>query len=75
MTSQLGEAQHAQARAEREAASLREGVKSLRDVWVREVKTVKEDWRNGKERLEREREEAVGFRLMRIAIQLIICSD
>lgn len=59
MTAQVAEAQHAQARAEREAASLREAVKSLRDVWAREVRVVREEWRDGKERQEREREEAV----------------
>ncbi|WWD17638.1 hypothetical protein CI109_102079 [Kwoniella shandongensis] len=58
MTAQLTEAQAGQAKAERECSSLRESVKSLRDVWAREVKSVKEEWKRGEEKGRREREEA-----------------
>ncbi len=60
MSVQLIEAQTSQARAEREAGSLRESVRSLRDVWGREVRGVREEWRRGEERGRREREDAVG---------------
>lgn len=61
MTAQLGEAQTNQARAEREATSLRESVKSLRDVWARELKAVREEWKRGEEKGRKEREDAVGL--------------
>lgn len=59
MSAQLTEAQHAQATAEREAASLRGAVKSLRDAWAREIRSVRADWKTGIERSEKDREEAV----------------
>ncbi|OCF42287.1 hypothetical protein I317_03907 [Kwoniella heveanensis CBS 569] len=58
MTAQLTEAQAGQAKAERECASLRDSVRSLRDVWAREVKSVREEWKKGEEKGKREREEA-----------------
>jgi hypothetical protein len=60
MAAQLTDAQSNQARAEREATSLREGVKSLRDVWARDIKSVREEWKKGEEKARAEREEAVG---------------
>ncbi|WVQ97461.1 hypothetical protein IAU59_004574 [Kwoniella sp. CBS 9459] len=58
MTAQLTEAQAGQAKAERECASLRDSVRSLRDVWAREVKSVREEWKRGEEKGKKEREEA-----------------
>ncbi|WRT64392.1 uncharacterized protein IL334_001324 [Kwoniella shivajii] len=58
MTSQLTEAQGGQAKAERECVALRDSVKSLRDVWAREVKMVKDEWKKGEEKGKKEREEA-----------------
>ncbi|KAK8866156.1 hypothetical protein IAR55_001307 [Kwoniella newhampshirensis] len=68
MTAQLTEAQAGQAKAERECASLRESVKSLRDVWAREVKSVREEWKRGEERGKREREEARQKHLALVAL-------
>jgi flagellar biosynthesis/type III secretory pathway protein FliH len=59
MTAQLVEAQTAQTKAERECNSLRDGVRSLREAWAREVKSVREEFKKGEERGLREREEAV----------------
>ena len=59
MSAQLSEAQNNQARAEREAESLREGVRSLKELWAREMTAVREEWKRGEERGRREREEAV----------------
>ena len=61
MQTQLAEAQASQVRAEREAGSLRDSVKSLRDVWGREVKSVREEWRRSEEKGRKEREEAVSI--------------
>nr|XP_019049505.1 hypothetical protein I302_03294 [Kwoniella bestiolae CBS 10118]OCF28435.1 hypothetical protein I302_03294 [Kwoniella bestiolae CBS 10118] len=58
MTSQLTEAQAGQAKAERECVALRESVKSLRDVWAREIKGVRDEWKKGEEKGKKEREEA-----------------
>ncbi|WWC86491.1 uncharacterized protein L201_001368 [Kwoniella dendrophila CBS 6074] len=58
MTTQLTEAQAGQAKAERECVALRESVKSLRDVWAREVKSVRDEWKKGEEKGKKEREEA-----------------
>ncbi|CAD6587762.1 MAG: hypothetical protein TREMPRED_004849 [Tremellales sp. Tagirdzhanova-0007] len=58
MSAQLSESQNNQARAEREAENLREGVRSLKEVWAREMMAVREEWKRGEERGRREREEA-----------------
>nr|XP_018267413.1 uncharacterized protein I303_01399 [Kwoniella dejecticola CBS 10117]OBR89571.1 hypothetical protein I303_01399 [Kwoniella dejecticola CBS 10117] len=58
MTTQLTEAQAGQAKSERECVALRESVKSLRDVWAREVKSVRDEWKKGEEKGKKEREEA-----------------
>ncbi|ORY29368.1 hypothetical protein BCR39DRAFT_175626 [Naematelia encephala] len=58
MTSQLTDSQVSQARAEREERALRESVKSLRDVWTREVKAVREEVKRTEEKGRKEREEA-----------------
>ncbi|KAK4689456.1 hypothetical protein P7C73_g619, partial [Tremellales sp. Uapishka_1] len=58
MSTQVLEAQAAQAKAERESNSLRDSVKSLRDVWGREIKTVRDEWKRSEEKGKREREEA-----------------
>jgi len=58
MTAQLLDAQASQAKAEREAVSLRDSVKSLRDVWAREIKTVREEWKQGTEKERKDREGA-----------------
>lgn len=42
MTAQVADAHTTQLRAEREANSLRDAVRSLREVWAREVKGVKD---------------------------------
>lgn len=59
MTTQLKEAQLSQQRSEREAVSLRDSVKSLRDVWAREVRAVREEMKRSEEKGQQEREEAV----------------
>lgn len=59
MSAQLTESQTSQVKAEKEASSLRESVKSLREVWTRELKGVREEWRKGEEQGRRERDEAV----------------
>jgi len=38
---------------------LRDSVKSLREVWARELKGVRKEWKRGEERGRKEREEAV----------------
>lgn len=58
-TAQVAEAHLAQHKAESECNSLRDAVRSLRDVWAREVKGVKEEYKRGSERERAEREEAV----------------
>ncbi|WVR06095.1 hypothetical protein IAU60_003123 [Kwoniella sp. DSM 27419] len=58
MMTQLTEAQAGQAKAERECAALRDSVRSLRDVWAREVKSVREESRRGEEKGKKDREEA-----------------
>lgn len=57
MTAELAEAQQAQQRAESESNSLRDSVRSLREVWAREVKATRQDWKRDmeNERLEREK--------------------
>jgi len=59
MTSQLSDAQASQHKAEREANSLRDSVKSLKDVWARELKGVKEDMRNAQEKAKVDLDKAV----------------
>lgn len=48
-----------QQRSEREAVSLRDSVKSLRGVWAREVRAVREEMKRSEEKGREEREEAV----------------
>lgn len=50
MTSQLADAQAAQLKADREASSLRDGVKSLRDSWTRELKAVRDEVKQAEEK-------------------------
>jgi hypothetical protein len=50
MTSQLADAQAAQLKADREASSLRDGVKSLRDAWTRELKAVRDEVKQAEEK-------------------------
>ncbi|RXK39734.1 hypothetical protein M231_02927 [Tremella mesenterica] len=59
MKTELVEAQANQHKAESECASLRDGVKSLRDVWAREVKAMRAEWRKGQDRTRQERDESV----------------
>ena len=54
MTAQVADAQSTQLRAEREANSLRDAVRSLRDVWAREVKGVKDAMAREKEKSQAE---------------------
>lgn len=63
MTSQLADAQATQHKAEREANSLRDSVKSLKDVWARDLKGVKEDMRNAQVKGKADMENAVGSKL------------
>ncbi|ADV25525.1 uveal autoantigen with coiled-coil domains and ankyrin repeats protein [Cryptococcus gattii E566] len=58
MTQQMNDARVEKTKAERECVSLRDGVKSLRDVWAREVKTLKEEMRRKEEEDKKEMEEA-----------------
>lgn len=58
MTQQMDDARVEKTKAERECVSLRDGVKSLRDVWAREVKAL-EELRRKEEEDKREMEEAV----------------
>lgn len=59
MTQQMNDARVEKTKAERECVSLRDGVKSLRDVWAREVKALKEEMRRKEEEDKKEMEEAV----------------
>lgn len=59
MASQLADAQATQHKAEREANSLRDSVKSLKDVWARDLKGVKEEMRNAQEKGRLDMENAV----------------
>lgn len=59
MTQQMNDAIVEKTKAERECVSLRDGVKSLRDVWAREVKALKEEMRRKEEEDKEEMEEAV----------------
>lgn len=60
MTAQVADAQAAQIKAEREANSLRDGVRSLRDVWAREVKGVKDAMKRSEEKSKADIAAAVG---------------
>ena len=60
MKADLSEAQANQHKADSECASLRDSVRSLRDVWSREVKGLRTDWRRDQERARQERDECVG---------------
>lgn len=59
MTQQMNDARMEKTKAERECVSLRDGLKSLRDVWAREVKALKEVIRRKEEEDKKEVEEAV----------------
>ncbi len=61
MTAQVTEATFAQTKSDKECASLKSSVRSLRDAWGREMKVVKQEWRKGAEREKQEREEAVRY--------------
>ena len=61
MTAQMKEAQLARAKAESESSNLRDGVRSLKDAWTREVRVIKEDMRVAEERGRKERDEAVSW--------------
>lgn len=50
MEGQVTVAHTAQAKAEREASSLRDSVKSLKDVWARDLAAVKEDRKRADEK-------------------------
>ncbi|OWZ28536.1 hypothetical protein C356_06373 [Cryptococcus neoformans c45] len=58
MTQQMNDARMEKTKAERECVSLRDGLKSLRDVWAREVKALKEEIRRKEEEDKKEVEEA-----------------
>ncbi|KIR97302.1 hypothetical protein L804_05484 [Cryptococcus deuterogattii 2001/935-1] len=58
MTQQMNDARVEKTKAERECVSLRDGVKSLRDVWAREVKALTEEMRRKEEEDKKEMEEA-----------------
>ncbi|XAO27200.1 hypothetical protein I312_106042 [Cryptococcus bacillisporus CA1280] len=58
MTQQMNDAIVEKTKAERECVSLRDGVKSLRDVWAREVKALKEEMRRKEGEDKEEIEEA-----------------
>lgn len=58
MTQQMNDARMEKTKAERECVSLRDGLKSLRDVWAREVKALKEVIRRKEEEDKKEVEEA-----------------
>ncbi len=59
MTTQLNEAQYLGTKSERESAALREGVKSMKEQWGREVKSLREEIRVSGEKAKKEREEMV----------------
>jgi hypothetical protein len=59
MTAQVTEATFAQTKSDKECASLKDSVRSLREAWAREMKAVKDEWKSGQERERLEREEAV----------------
>ena len=62
MTTQLKEAQLAKMKAESESNALRDGVKSLREGWAREVKAIKEEMRSAQEASRKERDDTVSSR-------------
>lgn len=59
MSAQLVEAQERQARADRECGAMRDGIKSLKEVWGREVRGLKEDVKKREEESRSEKEEMV----------------
>ncbi|ORX37364.1 hypothetical protein BD324DRAFT_625854 [Kockovaella imperatae] len=59
MTAQVKEATLARGRAESDSSSLRDGIKSLKEAWARELKAVKEEMRAVEEAGRKEREEAM----------------
>jgi hypothetical protein len=60
MTMQLNDAQLTSKKAETECSSMKEGMRSLKEQWAREVKALREEVKVGVERSRKEREEAVG---------------
>jgi hypothetical protein len=59
MTAQLTDAQYLGTKSEREAISLREGVKSMKEQWGREMRTLREEMKLTVEKGKKEREEVV----------------
>ena len=59
MTSEVAEANLAQQRAERDSTSRRDSMRSLREVWPREVKATRQDWKRDVENERSEREKMV----------------
>ncbi|ODN90222.1 hypothetical protein L198_06240 [Cryptococcus wingfieldii CBS 7118] len=57
MTAQLQEAKMREMKAEREAQSLKDGVQSLKDLWARDVKGVREEMKRAEEAEREKREE------------------
>jgi hypothetical protein len=62
MTSQLVEAQEKHAKADKECLAMRDGLKSLKEVWGREVRGLKDEMRQGEDKWRAERDEAVSGR-------------
>lgn len=59
MESQVNTARIAQQKAERESGSLRDSVKSLKDVWARDLKTVRDEMKRSEEKSRKEVDDAV----------------
>lgn len=66
MTAQVTEATFAQTKSDKECASLKDSVRSLRDAWAREMKAVKEEYKRSTEREKHDREEAVSLLIILI---------
>jgi hypothetical protein len=60
MATQLADAQLSSKKAETECSSMKEGMRSLKEQWARDVKGLRDEVKAGSERSRKEREEAVG---------------
>jgi urease accessory protein UreF len=69
MTLQLTDAQSAQNKAEREANSFRDSLKSLREMWTREVKEVKDAMKQTEDKSKIDTAAAVSSRLARLTAE------
>lgn len=57
MKTQMEEAVRKEAKANSECAALRDGVRSMKDAWARDIKGIKDDMKTANERWKAEGEE------------------